>query len=119
MADELIKKENSDEIKLKEAIENNDVVGIWQECDDFNKLSETTIKTMQHINDEQVREFTQKLTQTNEKILTLTFEGVKKHHEKQNQKREKIFKNQLITYTILAFLAGVVVGIFAVRLMQN
>lgn len=98
-------------IKLKEAIENNDLVAIWENSEEYEKLAETTVKTMQYINDEQIKEFTKKLTETNEKILNLTFEGVKKHNDKKTEKIKHLHKNQLITYTILAFLAGIFVTV--------
>lgn len=121
MSNEIIqvnKNELTDELKLKEALEKNDVVSIWENCDDYEKLSQTTIKTMQHINDEQVREFTQKLTQTNEKILNLTLQGAKKHHEKQTEKSKKLFRNQLITYSILSFFAGVITTLLWIKFIS-
>ncbi|WP_069632020.1 hypothetical protein [Campylobacter pinnipediorum] len=120
MSNEVVSLQNNelqdDAIKLKQAIENNDLVEIWQESNDYEKLAETTIKTMQYINNEQVKEFTEKLTKTNEKIMNLTFEGVKKHHEKQIEKTKRIHKNQLITYSAISFFVGIIATIVCIKL---
>ena len=65
---------------------------------------------MRYINDEQIKSFADALNQTNEKILNLTFEGVKKHHEK---KFEQIRKKQKL-YVASAFAVGVLVGAICV-----
>lgn len=93
-------------LELKEHIENNTVVEIWENSQDFERLASTTVKTMRYVNEEQVREFAQGLNQMNEKILSLTFEGVKKHYEKQSEGINKKHKINLAC----AFAIGVVVG---------
>ncbi|MDO5046437.1 hypothetical protein [Campylobacter sp.] len=100
-------------LELKEHIENNTVVEIWENSKDFERLANTTVKTMRYVNEEQVREFTQGLNKMNEKILSLTFEGVKKHYEKQSQGLNKKHKINLAC----AFAVGVVVGAILVKLL--
>lgn len=97
-------------LELKERIENNTVVELWENSEDYERLANATRKTMCYINDEQIKSFADALNQTNEKILNLTFEGVKKHHEKkfeQNRKKQKI-------YVASAFAGGVLIGALAV-----
>ncbi|QCD52944.1 hypothetical protein [Campylobacter sp. RM16192] len=99
-------------IEFKERIENNTVVEFWENSEDFERLANTTVKTMRYVNEEQLREFAQGLNQMNEKILNLTFEGVKKHYEKQS---EGASKKQKINITC-AFVIGLVVGAVLVKL---
>ena len=99
-------------LELKERIENNTVVELWENSEDYERLANATRKTMRYINDEQIKSFADALNQTNEKILNLTFEGVKKHHEK---KFEQIRKKQKI-YVASAFAAGVFVGAKSARI---
>ncbi|CAD7286674.1 hypothetical protein LMG7974_00027 [Campylobacter majalis] len=110
-------KKNTDleTLDLRSAIENNDIVGIWENSEDYEKLAQTTVKTMQYINDEQIKEFTKQLTQTNEKILNMTFEGVAKHHEKKLEKALGAHKRQLIAYTILSFFIGIFAGFLILK----
>ena len=98
--------------ELKERIENNTVVELWENSEDYERLANATRKTMRYINDEQIKSFADALNQTNEKILNLTFEGVKKHHEK---KFEQIRKRQKL-YVASAFAGGVLVGAIGVWL---
>jgi len=97
-------------LELKERIENNTVVELWENSEDYERLANATRKTMRYINDEQIKSFADALNQTNEKILNLTFEGVKKHHEK---KFEQIRKKQKL-YVASAFVIGVLVGALCV-----
>lgn len=99
-------------LELKEHIENNTVVEIWEKSDDFEKLANTTVKTMRYVNEEQIREFANAINQTNEKILNLTFEGVKKHHEKRFGDIEKKYK----THLAFAFVGGFCLGAVLVKL---
>lgn len=99
-------------IELKERIENNTVVEFWENSQDFERLANTTVKTMRYVNEEQVREFAQGLNQMNEKILNLTFEGVKKHYEKQSEGISKKHKINLAC----AFAIGLAVGALLVKL---
>lgn len=93
-------------IEFKERIENNTVVEFWENSDDFEKLADTTVKTMRYVNEEQVREFADGLNQMNAKILNLTFEGVKKRQEKEIAKLGKAHTFHLAC----AFGVGVIVG---------
>ena len=97
-------------LELKERIENNTVVELWENSEDYERLASATRKTMRYINDEQIKSFADALNQTNEKILNLTFEGVKKHHEK---KFEQIRKKQKL-YVASAFAGGFLIGALAV-----
>ena len=93
-------------LELKERIENDTVVELWENSEDYERLANATRKTMRYINDEQIKSFADALNQTNEKILNLTFEGVKKQFE-QIRKKQKI-------YVASAFAAGVFVGALCV-----
>ena len=86
------------------------MVELWENSEDYERLANATRKTMRYINDEQIKSFADALNETNEKILNLTFEGVKKHHEK---KFEQIIKKQKI-YVASAFAGGVLIGALAV-----
>ncbi|QKG28985.1 MULTISPECIES: hypothetical protein [unclassified Campylobacter] len=99
-------------IEFKERIENNTVVEFWENSEDFERLANTTVKTMRYVNEEQIREFAQGINQMNEKILNLTFEGVKKHYEKQH---ESVGKKQKINIAC-AFAIGLIVGAVLVKL---
>lgn len=99
-------------IEFKERIDNNTVVEFWENSEDFERLSNTTVKTMRYVNEEQIREFANNISQMNEKILNLTFEGVKKHYEKQSEGASKKHNVNLAC----AFGAGVVVGGILVKL---
>ncbi|MGG7072885.1 hypothetical protein U5B43_01325 [Campylobacter sp. 9BO] len=100
MANELAKTEQS----LSDHIKNNTVVQYWQDEADFDKLALTTVETMRFINEEQIREFAQNLQKNNEQILSMTFEGVKKRHEKE---LDELVKKQKKTSAI-AFVLGAV-----------
>ena len=98
-------------LELKERIENNTVVELWENSEDYERLANATRKTMRYINDEQIKSFADALNQTNEKILNLTFEGVKKHHEKKFEQIRKKQKNYVAL--ALAFVVGVLIGALA------
>ena len=98
-------------LELKERIENDTVVELWENSEDYERLANATRKTMRYINDEQIKSFAEKLNQTNEKILNLTFEGVKKHHEKKFEQIRKKQKNYVAL--ALAFVVGVFIGALA------
>lgn len=116
MATELTQNLELDEIKeLKERIKNNKVVEYWENSDDFERLANTTVKTMKYVNDEQLKEFAKELNNMNEKILNLTFEGVKKHYEKQNDNLNNKRKLQLL----YAFGTGVIVGALIIYLFMR
>ncbi|MCD8212669.1 MAG: hypothetical protein LUC34_01200 [Campylobacter sp.] len=98
--------------EIKERLQNNTLAEYWENADDFERLSDATIKTMRYINDEQIAQFAKSLNQTNEKILSSTFEGVKRRHKKELDDIGKKYKIRIV----LIFFIGVIVGGFAVWL---
>ena len=44
-------------LELKERIENNTVVELWENSEDYERLANATRKTMRYINDEQIKSF--------------------------------------------------------------
>lgn len=105
-----IVKPNEKELEIKDRIENNTLVEYWQSESDFEKLADATIKTMQFINEEQIKELMLSINKNNEKVLSMTFEGVKKRHENELRSIKQKNKWQLI----MSFLAGLAIGILVV-----
>lgn len=70
-----------DATELSKHVIQGDIAGIWEHCEDFEKLSEATIKTVAHLNEEHIKRMAQQLNANNEKMLNATFEGVKRHHK--------------------------------------
>lgn len=95
---------------LSKHVMEGDIAGIWEHCDDFEKLSEATIKTVAHLNEEHIKRMAQQLNANNEKMLNATFEGVKRHHKKKIQKMQKHYKQRIIMASVAAFMCGLAVG---------
>lgn len=107
MENEIVSKPQLDELlEFKKKIEDNSVVDFWENSDDYGHLAETTKKTMRYINDERIREFAQNLNATNDKILDLTFEGVKKYYDKQMREQTRKYRINLA----IAFVSGMVIS---------
>ncbi|BCX79056.1 hypothetical protein [Campylobacter sp. 19-13652] len=99
-----------DATELSKHVIQGDIAGIWEHCEDFEKLSEATIKTVAHLNEEHIKRMAQQLNANNEKMLNATFEGVKRHHKKQVEKLQKRYKQRMIMASLAAFMAGLAVG---------
>lgn len=95
---------------LAKHVADGDIAGIWEHCEDFEKLSEATIKTVQHLNEEHIRRMSEQLNAHNEQMLNATFEGVKRHHKKQVAKLERRYKQRAAIAAAVAFIAGVGLG---------
>lgn len=91
---------------LKQSLENGDIVGVWENCDDFEKLAQSTIKTVQYVNEEKIRRLAEEINQSNNQMLNMTFEGVKKHHERKILNLKKQQKTKIVISVIVGFLMG-------------
>ena len=101
---------NSDANALSISMQKGDIAGIWENCEDYERLSEATISTIKHLNDEHMRIMLEQLNSNNEAMLKATFDGVKRHHEKKINKLVRKYKNRTGIAAALAFIAGVAVG---------
>lgn len=101
---------DSDINALSASMQKGDIAGIWENCEDYERLSQATISTMKHLNDEHMRIMLEQLNSNNEAMLKATFDGVKRHHEKKLNKIIRKYKNRAGIAAALAFIAGVAVG---------
>lgn len=96
--------------ELAKSVANGDIAGIWEHCEDFEKLSSATIKTVQMLNEEHIRKMAAELNANNEKMLNATFEGVKRHHERKIASIQRRYRQIAAIWTAVGVMVGIGIG---------
>jgi len=107
----MTQEEISEIAKYSEVLEQGDVVRLWEECEDYDKLAQTTLDTMNFIAEERLKQLMLQTRETNEKIMKMTFAGVQKHYEKKTAGLEAKYQRWIAIWAIGALVAGVCIGL--------